>query len=203
MATFLELQDAVAVETVFRARAAETQFAPQIRLHINEAIREYENTRFWFNEQLWTQDTEAEKEFYALPREYVRMLTLSIFSPRRELDGVSLPEIEALAPAYGIPSRYATFASQYRLYPIPDAAYQLRLWGVRRFDPLVDDGASNPWTTDAYDLTIEAAKARIFSRVLHQDEDAAKCAVAAEDALRRLERQTDRRLPSTSIPGYL
>lgn len=205
MATFLEMQDAIAVETVFHARGADTGFLPQIKLHINEAIRAYENRRFWFNEQAWERDTEVGKEYYALPGDYVRMLTLSIDNPRNVLTGVSVEEIEDKPETENsVPLIYGTFAGQYRLWPKPDKVYRLRLWGVRKFPPLVeDDEAASPWLNEAYDLTCEAAKERIFRKVLHKEEDAMLARDAAEKALNRLIRQTDERLPSTGVRPWL
>lgn len=197
------MKDAIAAETVFLARAESTDFAALIPVHINEAIRHYENERFWFNEQLFELDTEVGRYIYALPYQYVRMLSLFIDDPRRELDGVSIQELRAYEPRSDIPSVYATFAGQYFLHPIPDAVYRLQLWGVRRFDPLVADGESNPWTNEAYDLISEAAKERIFRKVLHQEQDAAICAAAADQALRALTDKTNQRLPATSIRGWI
>lgn len=205
MATFLEMQDAIAAETVFAARGADTNFLPHIKLHINGAIRAYENQRFWFNEQAWERETEVGKEFYALPADYVRMLTLSIDDPRNVLTGVSVEEIEDKVPTTNaVPVIYGTFAGQYRLWPKPDKIYKLRLWGVRRFPTLVaDETADNPWTNEAYDLTCEAAKERIFRKILHDENNAMLSDRAAQAALSRLLRETDERLPSTGTRPWL
>lgn len=197
------MRDAIAAETVFLARAQETDFAALVPVHINEAIRSYESQRFWFNEQEFSLDTEANKGTYALPFQYIRMLSLFVDDPRRELDGASIQEVMAADHRYDVPERYAIFANQYFFDPIPDGVYTLRLFGVRRFDELVEDGESNVWTTDAYDLITEAAKERIFRKVLHQPEDAALCAQAAQAALQVLDRKTDKRIANTSTRGWI
>lgn len=197
------MRDAVAAETVFLARAAETDFAALIPIHINEAIRSYESQRFWFNEQRFELETEAGRGIYALPLQYVRMLSLLIVEPRRLLDGVSIEEIEENEPRSGMPERYAIFDNQYFFDPVPDGVYTLRLYGVRRFDPLVADGDSSPWTNAAYDLISEAAKERIFRKVLHQEQDAALSAQAAAAALQVLRNTTDKRIANTTTRGWI
>jgi len=197
------MKDAVAAETVFLARAAETDFASLIPVHINEAIRSYESERFRFNEKRFELDTEAGRGIYALPLQYVRMLSLLIVEPRRLLNGVFIEEIEENEPRSGVPERYAIFDDQYFFDPIPDGAYTLRLYGVRKFDPLVADGDSNPWTNEAYDLISEAAKERIFRKVLHQEQDAALSAQAAAAALLVLRNTTDKRISNTSTRGWI
>lgn len=197
------MRDAVAAETVFLARAAETDFAALIPIHINEAIRSYESQRFWFNEQRFELETEAGRGIYALPLQYVRMLSLLIVEPRRLLDGVSIEEIEENEPRSGVPERYAIFDNQYFFDPVPDGVYTLRLYGVRRFDPLVADGDSSPWTNAAYDLISEAAKERIFRKVLHQEQDAALSAQAAAAAFQVLRNTTDKRISNTTTRGWI
>ena len=133
------MRDAIAAETVFLARAQDTDFAALVPVHINEAIRSYESQRFYFNEQVFELDTETDKGVYAVPVSYVRMLSLLIVDPRRELEGVSIQEVQEVPPRAGVPERYAVFAAQYYLDPIPDAVYTLRLFGVRKFPPLADE----------------------------------------------------------------
>lgn len=197
------MMDAVAAETVFSARADETDFASLIPVHINEAIRSYESQRFWFNEQRFSLDTEAGRGVYALPIQYVRMLSLFIVAPRRLLSGVSVEEIEENSQRSGVPERYAIFDNQYFFDPVPDGVYTLRLYGVRRFDQLAADGDSSPWTNEAYDLIVEATKERIFRKVLHQEQDAALSAQAAAAALRVLRNTTDKRIANTKTRGWI
>ena len=89
MTTFLQMQDVIASETRFVDRAADLKAdeVTQIRLHINEAIKAHQKDAFWFNQQLWERETEAAKEFYALPAEYAAWLAQRLSgSPRWLLD---------------------------------------------------------------------------------------------------------------------
>ena len=191
MTTFLRLQDVIASETRFVDRAADLKAdeVTQIRLHINEAIKAHQKDAFWFNQQLWERKTEVGKEFYALPAEYVAGLTVSIEEPRRKLKSVSNDTMEGLRPRGGdIPAFFALFANQYRLFPIPDAVYRLRLWGFRSYPPLVNEEDTNPWVEYAFELVREAAKARVFYSMLHDQENAA---IAQANALSAREDLSD------------
>lgn len=201
MTTFIELQDTVASETRFVSRAADLSGdeAAQIRLHINEAIKAHQKDRFWFNEQLWERQTIIGQEFYALPAEYVAATTLSLVDPKRVLAPRSNEDLEGLTVQSAAPRYYALFADQYRLHPIPDAVYKLRLWGVRSFPRLTADGDTNPWLDNAFELVREASKARFFYSAIHDPEKAMAAQQAAMAARADLLLETKRRQPSTKI----
>lgn len=188
------MQDVIASETRFVDRVADlpADEVAQIRLHINEAIKSHQQDAFWFNHQLWERETEAGKEFYALPEEYVSGLTLSVASPRAKLLSVSNDTIEGWEPVRNdAPVYFALFANQYRLFPIPDKVYILRLWGVRSYDPLVADDDTNPWLTHAFELVREASKARVLYSMIHDKEAALvaqQAAIAAREDLRKATR---------------
>lgn len=206
MTTFLQMQDVIASETRFVDRVADLKAdeVVQIRLHINEAIRAHQQDRFWFNRQLWERDTEAGKEFYALPLEYISGLTVSIGSPRRKLISVSNDTMEGWEPGErGMPSHFALFANQYRLFPIPDKAYTLRLWGARSYPPLSADDDTNPWLQNAFELVREAAKARVFYSMLHDQENAVAAQANAVTARAELRAISNLRQPPQEMPPFL
>jgi len=203
VATFLQLQDAVASDTRFFDRAVDTGIQPQIKQHINEAIRAHQKDHFWFNEQQWSRSTEAGREFYALPAEYVAMFTISLNSPRTKLVSMLNDSMEEMEPYQGRPIYFALFANQYRLFPIPDGVYGLRLWGVRKYPDLVADGDENPWTNEAFELIREAAKARVFYSDIHKEEFARTAEEAAAKARADLMLETKRRQPVQEIRPFL
>lgn len=207
MSTFLRMQDVVASETRFVARVADLEAAEvdQIRLHINEAIKAHQKDEFWFNHQLWERPTEVGKEFYALPSAYVAGLTISIAAPRRTLLGVSNDEMEGWDPGERRqPTHYALFSNQYRIFPIPDAVYTLRLWGITSYPELVNATDSNPWIENAFELIREAAKARVFYSMLHDEQKALLAQQAAEMLRRSLRKETQVRMRGRSeIRPYL
>jgi hypothetical protein len=206
MTTFLRLQDVIASETRFVDRAADLKAdeVTQIRLHINEAIKAHQQDAFWFNQQLWERDTEAGQEFYALPAEYVAGLTVSIATPRRKLRSISNDTMEGWDPGErAMPSHFALFANQYRLYPVPDKVYTIRLWGVRSYEVLVADDDSNAWLQFAFELIREAAKARVFYSMLHDQENAAIAQANAVSARADLAAETRRRQPPQEIRPFL
>lgn len=206
MSTFLRLQDVIASETRFVDRVADLKAdeVTQIRLHINEAIKAHQKDAFWFNQQPWERPTEAGKEFYALPAEYVAGLTLSIDTPRRKLKSVSNDTMEGWTPGErSMPTHFALFSNQYRLYPIPDGVYTLRLWGFRSYEELVLDDDTNPWLQHAFELVREAAKARVFYSMLHDQESAAIAQANAVTAREDLKMESARRQPRQEIRPFL
>jgi len=206
MTTFLQMQDVIASETRFVDRAADLKAdeVTQIRLHINEAIRAHQQDRFWFNRQLWKRDTEAGQEFYALPEEYISGLTVSIEAPRVKLMSISNDTMEGWEPGERLmPQYFALFANQYRLYPIPDKAYTLRLWGARSYPPLVADDDTNPWLAHAFELIREAAKARVFYSMLHDQENAMAAQQNAITARADLRDVSNLRQPPQEMPPFL
>lgn len=80
--------------------------------------------------------------------------------------------------ALGQPDNWAYFAKQIRLYPIPDGAYEIRASRIDRADALTDDGDTNVWTQDAYDLIRSEAKLIIAQEVLFDDDLAARMKLA-------------------------
>lgn len=206
MTTFLRLQDVIASETRFVDRVADLKAdeVTQIRLHINEAIKAHQKDAFWFNQQLWERPTEAGQEFYAIPSEYVAGLTVSIATPRRKLKSVSNDTMEGWEPGErNTPAYFALFSNQYRLFPIPDKVYTLRLWGVRSYDTMVADDDTNPWVLNAFELVREAAKARVFYSMLHDQENASVAQSNAITARSDLMAETARRQPPQEIRPFL
>lgn len=67
----------------------------------------------------------------------------------------------------GKPESYAYFASQIRLYPIPDGAYPIALSGHKRLAALSADTDTNAWTTDGFDLIRCEALLLIATEFLH------------------------------------
>lgn len=153
----------------------------------------------------WERDVLGGKEFYSLPEDYVAMQVVSLVSPiRRVLVSESNETIEARPPATGVPQSYAMVASTYRLYPVPDGTAdtvvgRLRLFGVRKLPPLVNSGDENGWTNEAFEMVREAASARVFYTVLHEEQYASLAAGEADRARDALLRRFRLRQPPARI----
>jgi len=78
-------------------------------------------------------------------------------------------KFDSLEPAVeSLPARWATLAAQFRLFPVPDKVYNLKL--VMDIPSNVPaDASSNFWTDDAQSLTINSSCAEICALYLNDE----------------------------------
>jgi hypothetical protein len=187
-----------------------SDMANQIKLCIQDAIGHYEVERFWFNQfRDRAFATVAGQEFYgeADQSDIPQILefdavTLTVGSTRWPLSKIGYVQLEdwnADASARGQPTHYAYWGKQIRLYPVPDAAYQVRLSGLFKLPALVADGDVNTWTEDAEELVRHRAKAILYGQYLRDDANAGRATALEMAALERLSTTTARRLSSGDI----
>ena len=170
---------------VMKARIADElardDLASQIGLAISDAIVAYQNDRFLFSEtRAFTFNTVAGQEFYGaadvaalgLMRQ-IDQITLTISPTVWTLKQRASYELEGLTPASGQPDDYSVFAQQLRFYPLPDAAYAMRLIGSFAVAaPSTDEEAGNVWMTTAERLIRSRAKLEIMAHVIRDYEAA-------------------------------
>lgn len=186
----------------------------QIVYAIEDAIKHYQASRFWFSESRseCVFSTVATQEFYTSADEAdipnllrIDQVTLVDGTVKYELIRADDREIEIYDSATSNrsrPSLYSYLAGQIRFYPIPDAVYSVRVAGVTRLAVPSTDGASNAWTTDAEELIRSRAKYLLYRDVIRGPggkEEAAVAKAAETEALRRLEAETHARTATGSI----
>jgi hypothetical protein len=182
-----------------------------IRNKIAAAIRHYQPTRFWFNEDRdVTFNTVADQSDY----DFVTDITQEFYT----IDGLFLTEgsnVYGLRPAdyrglevlldanttSALPVSFAYIDRKLRLYPYPDDVYSVRVTGhIKVAVPTTDDEAGNAWFTEAYDLIMSRAKAELY---VHRWEDpgnlAAMMRVAEQDAFSRLVSTTNSKVGTGTI----
>ena len=101
---------------------------------------------------------------------------------------VSLGDIEHRAET-GVPTHWAANEETIQLWPIPDAAYTLFVYGTADIDAPAA-GEANIWTTQAYDLILAEAKAILCGGPLRDPEGLLLAKDAREEALAALRRQS-------------
>lgn len=157
---------------------------------VDRAIEAHADELFWFNRKSGTADTAASTATIALPAGMRIALAVSYegsLLAKRPLDA-----IQHLDAATGIPAAWAENDGAIQLHPVPDGAYCLDLFGIEEIGTPAS-GASNAWTTHAYDLTIAEAKLRLCRGVLRDPEGAALALAERDEALAKLRRETRRR----------
>jgi hypothetical protein len=98
------------------------------------------------------------------------------------------------------PTGYTYFDQAIRLYPVPDAAYTVRLQlGPYRLAPLSQPTDSNAWLEEAYDLLKARAKYRLFKNTLKDANLAAEALNDWNEQFALLKAETSSRNGSGSI----
>jgi hypothetical protein len=168
---------------------------------ITDAIAEYQGRRFAFNQVRDTFLTVAGQEFYAegtdpddIPDDIAELdaVTATINGRRCRLDPWSFGEGETfstMTTSLGQPTRFAWYAQQIRLYPIPDGAYTVTLSYLQRIAAPASDATSNAWTTEAEQLIRAAVKKSICRDYLRDQPGEAAAERAETQAFRRLKRE--------------
>lgn len=195
-ATYLTLQQQIADELGDRqdlmAPLSDSGLAlSPIKNAIQSAIAKWEREPFYFNE-LYDQgafNTVVGQEFYTttdvpefarLP--YIQKVRVLINANRYTLDCRTWQYLEDISVSSVVqssfPYDYAYFAGTMRFYPTPNQAIPVTLMANEKLVPLVNDGDSNVWTQDGYDLIRSEAKLMLAQEVLFDDELASRMKTA-------------------------
>lgn len=210
MASYLEMQTRIADEL---ANDGDITTA-QIKNAIQSTISDYLGEQFWFNEAVATFSTVANQELYtssdlaAIPS-MIRILSVRTNNANAYngyINGITNDQIEDIQDGsiIGTPNYYARFANKIRFYPIPDAAYTVKISYIATLATLSADSDTNAWTEDAEEVIRQGAKKRLAADILHSDEIATRCAAmekAALDGLRAENRnRRSQQLLRTELP---
>lgn len=200
MSSFGAMQDRIADEL------DRTDLTTQIQKAIKTSIQKYERKRFYFNEaRSLTFNTVDGQEFYtsadasSIPNLlFIDNVKLTISgSDKIDLEPRQYSELEYLSNNStndeGQPTAYAYYAKQLRLYPIPDAAYAVRISGVFSLSELSATADTNAWMVDAEALIRSRAKRELLTHVIRDAEGAAAMAQAEAEELQSLTQATNAR----------
>lgn len=206
--TYADLQARIADEL------ARTDLTSQIALAILSAVAHHQARRFYFNEATFTFSTVAHQEYYSssdnaaiATLDEIEIVKILYSGAYQELDRWAFEGIDrasTVSTTYSVPSVYAYFNEQIRLYSIPNAVYTITVAGTKRFTALSGSTDTNPWTTvaDAEGLIRQRAKADIMINTLRDPTwrgeaaslvDRGVLSVPELNELGRLTRQTARR----------
>ena len=222
------------VDTTFgdmQARIADemqrSDLSSQIIGKIQQAVSEYEQDRFVFNEQVFSMNTVLGTEYYPLSTslldisgnplpvgadgsltellEIDNMTVLVTFQPYNVFPK-TMAWIDARQPPAaiytGIPYFYCIFNEQVRLYPIPNNVYGMKLDVLVRFPNLVNPADTNPWTRDGKHLIRAHAKLLVYRDVLRDVGSAQLAEIERDDALTSLESKADKKLASGKLDAW-
>lgn len=202
MSTFGTMKTRIADEIV------RDDLSSQIGAAIITAVSLWAPTRFGFNEKRYSLTTVASTEYYA-------MSTLTNTDASATATGEKLLEVDSFTLTYsnqpypldqqtqqwmdreqanasqytGQPCAYAIFSDEFRLHPIPDAAYACTISGLAQLGTLSAEGDSNAWMTEGEALIRAQAKILIYRDVVRDTEGLAIARDALAEALDPLKRR--------------
>jgi hypothetical protein len=195
-----------------RSRIEGEIYDATITTNVNEAIQTaiafYERKKFWFNQVTGTFSTVASQEYYAAAANSdipdlieIQSMTVTNSSIKYPVHSASFTDIDAWqnAAMTGLPTDFAYFNEQIRLYPIPDAVYTVTMAYHKRFATLSADADSNVWTTDAELLIRTRAKRELSLHKLWDAEMYARLKPAEDEVLEALEAETRRRMSNQRL----
>lgn len=175
------------------------ELAGQLTTHIFRAIEYYSDTRFWFNAAFATATTTPGTATVAIPAGIRRIDRVTIPAALAELTEMTYPlVIDVHNTAAARPQHYAYYNDSIWLSPVPDAAYALQIYGVAQIAQPTGDTGTSAWTNEAQDLIVGHTKMTLCRDQFRDPEGTQLAMGAAQDAFKRLRRETARRL-STNL----
>lgn len=202
--------------TIMRAKIADeitrADMTSRITTAIQDAIKLWEGERFAFNERRYRINTVASQEYYDLISPTLLTsagaavatgeMILEIDSITATINNYPYPltqrtqqwfdTYQSLPTQYrGRPDSYAIYGNQLRLFPVPDAAYQINISALARLgpSPVSADADTNDWFTEGEMLIREQAKVILYRFPLKDPDGVSLSQSAADNAYISLKRK--------------
>lgn len=204
--TFVDLRNQIATDLT------RDDLANEIKSAVNDAIDNYETSRFYFNvTRSLTFPTVPGQSAYgaaALPQipDIIEIDNLFMFDGTRpiELDKYEADEFEWLQGSMtgaDRPVAYTFVDSQILLWPVPIAVYTMRPHMHYKLAPLVEDTDTNAWCNDAEQLIRCHAKLLLYANLIEDTEGMQRMQLQIQPLLDRLAYKTSARQATGQIRG--
>ncbi|MGJ4997306.1 hypothetical protein ACQR0Z_22980 [Bradyrhizobium sp. HKCCYLS3077] len=206
MANYLDLQNAIASDLT------RSDLGSQIQGAIQDAVKQYERQRFWFNttrsltfRTVPGQGTYTGADLAQIP-DIIRIdrLFLRWGTSVYPLDWYEPDEFEfltALNVSNGRPTIYTYADRQIIMYPEPVQAWVIRPHMHYRLPPLVNSTDANAWTNEAENLIRAQAKLILYMNVLEDADGAARMQAQIPGLKAGLDYETSARSATGRIRG--
>jgi hypothetical protein len=205
MATLGDLQTRIITETN-RDDLADV-LSGAMNQAISDAISDYTNERFWFNEAAVVTTVLANQQYTPLPSGYesITDVWVQVGGVQFWLKKTTNEYLQSLyaIPQIGQPIYWAPFQLQARLWPTPNTTYPLTWLTVSDVQPALIYTAPVPdpsptnlnnWTTDGMWLICARAKELLYRNVLKDPDQMALCKLDVDEAYGNLKGISNRRL---------
>lgn len=168
-----------ALKTQIADELRRSDLTSQIATALQGAVDHYESWRWWFlefsnntsvttvaNQAAYDQTTDNLPD--AIDFDFIKITISGNEYRLNKRDQQYIQDrIWSLTSGTGVPEDWSFYDDKLWLYPVPNAAYQLHLYGIKSIG-LPADNAENAWTKDGYDLIRQRAKAIVKIDVLDQ-----------------------------------
>lgn len=194
----------------------DTSLSDIVLIDIKSAVREYENHRFYFNEQdinltLSQTQTYLLSLFAAAGTGVSDIIEVDVFEVTvsgrtytlREKPWAELKQLDSgTSTLQGYPEYFSYWAQAVKVYPMPNGTYTGTMSAHVKFTELSAMSDTNAWTNDASELIRCATLKRLWGRRFRDYTAAQAMQLAENDALASLQRRTDA-LTGSTLQGYL
>lgn len=178
---------------------------------INESIAYWKFYRFMFNTVVDTSVLTALNPVLPIPANFLVPVNeddgfyIEYGGVRYPLEKVSKQRYDAMyvSNSYGLPRFYSSFGLlDFRVYPIPDTAYDVGRWYLKDYEVLVADSATNDFTDYASRLINLWALKTLMAEIRQDMPMSAYYENAAMDQKRQLTVGTDKANKSGKLTIY-
>lgn len=186
MTTLKTLRDRIIFET--DRENDETITEDRIDEMIKRSIRFYGKRRFEFNEQSKTVTTTADNQYLDAPvgllqDDLVQVTIGGHEYPLGKHSHITIADWHGASNTKGQPTDYCWQNGQFRIWPIPNQAYDIHVLGLYAEPDLNADDDANAWTDQGQDLICHRVKYLLGRDVLFDDEMMRNAAIATSEAL--------------------
>ena len=189
-----------------------SNLGPEIAQAILDAIADHDSERFYFNEtEIYKFTTVSNQDTYIIAAQPPIQEFMKIDMVRSQVGNTWFTlerrtpddmEIDYSAPTSGQPVEWSIHGNEMRLFPMPDRAYPVRVFGHYRITPLVNANDSNPWTNAARNLIRYSALKRLFAYPIRDMQQSQAAEAREVQEVEYLRRETDGRERTGQMKAY-
>lgn len=188
---------------------------PQLRTQVQQAIRRamkhYDKMAFWFHEQRAANYLIPGQVFYDLPDDFQYPsgsdpLEITVGNDTYPLTRRTWDYLQRLdnGTEQGIPTEWAFFQNQFRVFPKPDGDYVITLSYIKRAADVSEAADTNGWCVEGEELVRYRAKWDLYQNTIRDVDMAAMMKVSETEAYAMLASASGRKQSSGRIvPHYL
>lgn len=177
-------------------KRSDTSITAAAEQEILNAIEFYAAQRFWFNEGAYTFTTSSSLATYAFPADIMEIdsVTYTLNGRRWPLEQENNAVLDQWdgGGEFGQPRIYSVWAENFRLYPVPNATYTVGVLYQKRLATLSVSTDTSAWTTHGLELITRRAGKQLLATRYEDNQGAMAWQQLEDQALGRLEHQTEK-----------